>query len=68
MKNYNFFYFFELKSINFSHILHDNKKIQHGDPTIFFVLLIEKICLILQNTINLEKWQDFNLKNFNYLV
>ena len=35
MKNYHFFYFFELKSINFSHILHDNKKSNTVTPQFF---------------------------------
>ena len=35
MKNYNFCDFFVLKSINFSHILHDNKKSNTVTPQFF---------------------------------
>ena len=52
--------------MNFSHILRDNKKSNTVTPQFFSPL--ERVSLILQNIINLEKWQDFNLKNFNYLV
>ena len=66
MKNYNFYDFFGLKSINFSHILRDNKKSNTVTPQFFCSL--ERVCLVLQNTIKLEKWQDFKFTNFNYLV
>ena len=54
--------FFVLKSINFSHILCDKKKSNMVTPQFFCPL--ERVCLTLQNTINLEKWQDFNFKKF----
>ena len=42
------------KIINFSHVLPDYKKFYMATPQFFFVPL-EKLCLILQNTLNLEK-------------
>ena len=66
MKNYNFVTFLRLKVLIF-HIFCVITKNSTRLPHNLFCSL-ERVCLILQNTINLEKWQDFNLKNFNYLV
>ena len=54
--------FLSLKVLIFHriYILCDNKKSNTVTPQFFCPL--EKVCLILQNSINLEKWQDFNSK------
>ena len=38
---------------------------KHGYPTISFIFWKGYTCLILPNTINLEKWQYFNVQNFS---
>ena len=55
------------ESINFSHILSDNKKKLTQWPY-NFICHLERVCIIIQNTLNLEKWQYFNIKKFNFLV
>ena len=57
---------FHAKKYLFSHILPKNKKLTRWPHN--FIFPLERICLTLQNTLNLEKWQYFNIKNFKFFV
>ena len=54
------------KSINFSHVLPDNKKVKTMTPQ--FSLSFRKSMPHTKNTLNLEKWQYFKMKTFSFLV